>query len=46
MKTVIYLYMDDKDKEALRQKAVLNGTNLTTYCRMVLLKDLKEHKND
>lgn len=45
MKTVVYLYMDDKDKEALKQKAKFNGATLTTYCRMVLLKDLKGAAN-
>jgi len=42
---VIYLRIDNQDKKSLELEAKKLGMQLTTYCRMILLKSLKESKN-
>jgi len=39
---VIFIRLDPEDKKKLTEKAKLIGLNLTAYCRMILLKSLKE----
>jgi hypothetical protein len=38
---VLFIHINPADKEALKNKAEKFGMQLTTYCRMVLLKDLE-----
>jgi antitoxin component of RelBE/YafQ-DinJ toxin-antitoxin module len=40
--SVIYLRIDNQEKSALQLEAKKLGMQLTTYCRMVLIKSLKE----
>lgn len=39
---VVTIHLYPTDKEALKHKAEEQGLQLTAYCRMVLLKSLKE----
>ena len=39
---VIYIRIDNSDKQALERQAKQLGMTLTTFCRMVLLKGLEE----
>lgn len=39
---VIYLRIDNQDKRFLELEAKKLGMQLATYCRMILLKSLKE----
>jgi antitoxin component of RelBE/YafQ-DinJ toxin-antitoxin module len=41
---VIYLRIDDQEKQSLKLEAKRLGMQLTTYCRMILLKSLKGTK--
>ena len=38
---VIYIRIDNLDKQALERQAKQLGMTLTTYCRMILLKSLE-----
>lgn len=38
---VIYIRIENPDKQALELKAKQLGMTLTTYCRMVLIKSLE-----
>ena len=42
---VIILRIEDEHKEKLKAKAKALGLNLTAFCRMILLKALKEGGN-
>jgi predicted DNA binding CopG/RHH family protein len=39
---VITIHMNPSDKESLKVQAEKNGMQLTTYCRMILLKSLEK----
>jgi antitoxin component of RelBE/YafQ-DinJ toxin-antitoxin module len=39
---IIYLRIDDSEKRALEWEAKKLGMQLTTYCRMILIKSLQE----
>ncbi len=39
---VIYIRIDNQNKQGLQLEAKKLGMQLTTYCRMILLKSLKE----
>ena len=41
---VITIHISQSDKDSLTAKAEERGMQLTTYCRMKLLEDLKETK--
>ena len=41
---VLTIHIQDSDKEALNGEAKKLGMQLTTYCRMVLLKSITEVK--
>jgi hypothetical protein len=41
---VITIHIEDSDKKSLTEVAKNKGTQLATYCRMVLLESLKESK--
>lgn len=45
---VIYLRIDNQEKRELELEAKKLGMQLTTYCRMILIKSLKvgEHGNN
>jgi antitoxin component of RelBE/YafQ-DinJ toxin-antitoxin module len=44
---VIYIRIDNSEKQSLEIEARSLGMTLTTYCRMVLIKSLdKERKNE
>ncbi len=38
---VIYIRIENKEKEALKKEAKKLGMALTAYCRMILIKSLK-----
>ena len=40
--SVIYIRIDDVDKQRLEVEAKRLGMTLTAYCRMVLIKSLKK----
>ena len=39
---VIYIRIEPKEKESLKREARKLGMNLTTYCRMILIKSLNK----
>ncbi len=41
---VITIHIDKDAKQSLQKKANDNGLQLTAYCRMVLLNDIKEDR--
>jgi hypothetical protein len=43
-RSVIYLEMENKDKEALRIEAKSKGLQLIPFCRMILLEHLAGNK--
>ena len=43
---VIYLRIDNQEKNELKFEAKRLGMQLTTYCRMILIKSLKEGEHD
>ena len=43
---IIYLRIDNSEKRLLELEAKKLGMQLTTYCRMVLIKSLQEKERD
>lgn len=43
---VIYVRLESEKKKALKEEAGKLGMPLTTYCRMVLIKDLEAKRNE
>ena len=42
MKAVIFIRIEQKEKDLLEKEAVKLGMSVTTYCRMILIKSLNK----